>query len=259
MVKYMDIQVAQEVNNLLDKCEEMRKCKFIVAPTKIKDMLKCIVNSAELHHLFATVTKDFDYLAAKNNYFITTNDGIVSRSYIVLPETMGDRLAFIFCLFVEFDRDSINFNNFLRKYFYEDGSYFASYQAFCDLILGSLEQIIEDIYANELSAAQKAVDEAEAAETVPYSEKARALSAISLSIAHEKKYVFESSLSSDDKEAGLNMLTELEKAVKDGKGKLIEALMCGYKYYIISNGIVSGGIQSLFDLIKDYGNTKYGA
>lgn len=255
----MDIQVAQEVTDLLNKCEEMRKCKFIVAPTKIKDILKSIVNSAELHQLFSTVTKDFDYLAAKSNCFVTANDGVVNHSYILLPETMSDRLAFIFCLFVEFDRDSINFNNFLRKYFYEDGSYYASYQAFCDLILGNLERIVEDIYANELSAAQKAADEAAEAEAVPYSEKARTLSAISLSIAHEKKYVFESKLSKEDKEIGLNMLTEIEKAVKDENAKLIEALVCGYKYYATYNSVVSEGLSPLIELIAEYGSTKYGS
>lgn len=257
----MDIQVVREVNSFLDKCEEMRKCKFIVAPTKIKDLLRCIVNSAELHQLFAAVTKDFDYLAAKSSCFITTNDGVVNRSYVVLPEAIGDRLAFIFCLFVEFDRDSINFNAFLRKYFYEDGSYYASYQVFCDLIVGCLERVIEDIYANELSEAQKAADEAAAAaeEVVPYSEMARALSAISLAIAQEKKFVFESGLPADDKEAGLNMLTELEKAVKGGSGKLVEALICGYNYYIIYNNIVSDGISSLIEMIKEYGTTNYGA
>ena len=45
----------------LEKCDELKKCKFIMATSKIKDILKCIVNSPDLYRLFETVTKDFSY------------------------------------------------------------------------------------------------------------------------------------------------------------------------------------------------------
>ena len=106
-----------------------------MATTKIKDLLKCIVNCPELYRLFETVTKNFDYPAAKSECLVSVNDGVLPTDCVVLPETVGRRLAFIFCLLVEFDKDTVNFNDFLRLYFPEDGSYFASYRAFCNIII----------------------------------------------------------------------------------------------------------------------------
>ncbi len=103
-----------------------------MATTKIKDLLKCIVNSPELYRLFDTVTKDYDYLSAKSKCLVRSGDGFSGKNYVVLPKTVGQRLAFIFCLLVEFDRDTLNFNDFLQIYFSEDGSYISSYRAFCN-------------------------------------------------------------------------------------------------------------------------------
>lgn len=42
----------EQVLTFLEKCEELKKCKFIMATSKIKDLLKCIVNSPDLYKLF---------------------------------------------------------------------------------------------------------------------------------------------------------------------------------------------------------------
>ena len=89
----------EQIKSFLDKCEELKSCKFIMATTKIKDLLKCIVNCPELYRLFEAVTKDFNYISAKSRCLVTVNDGVFTRSYVVLPDTVGQRLAFIFCLF----------------------------------------------------------------------------------------------------------------------------------------------------------------
>ena len=138
-----------QINDFLNKCKEVKNCKFIMATTKIKDLLKSIVNSAELYELFNTVASNFDYIAAKQRCFVEA-DGLYGNSRIVLPDTVGDRLAFIFCLLVEFDRDEINFNLFLQKYYPKDGSYYASYQLFCDEVIGSLEMLVCDVFSREL-------------------------------------------------------------------------------------------------------------
>ncbi len=241
----MDLQIKREVSDFLNKCAEIKNCKFIMAPTKIKDLLKSIVNSAELHQLFSTVTRNFDYVAAKRACFIMSQDGFSGRGYLSLPNTAGDRLAFIFCLFVEFDRESMNFNDFLRTYFYEDGSYYASYCSFCSSVVASLENIMCEIYAAELAQP----DPIPVPEIPADGERGRRLSAISLSIAREKQFLFESALPEEDRESGLNLLTELEKAVKEDNLSLIEALVCGYNYYILYHNVVSEQVTDLISLI----------
>lgn len=238
----------EQVLSFISKCEELKKCKFIMATTRIKELLKFIVNSPDLYRLFDTVTKDFDYISEKQNCLVTINDGIMIRSYIVLPQTVGRRLAFIFCLLVEFDRETLNFNDFLRKYFCEDGSYFASYQAFCSVIIDGLCELLRQVFAEQLVEEPQSQEEA----TVSNARIAKLISEISLLIAEEKQYVLLSAIPKEEKEGGYRILTELENAVKNGDENLIDALICGYNYYILYHRCVSDGVATLIETIAEF-------
>ncbi len=233
----------QQVLSFLEKCEELKSCKFIMATTKIKDLLKCIVNCPDLYRLFETVTKKFDYPNAKAECLITEESGAFDSSRVELPQTVGERLAFIFCLFVEFDRETLNFNDFLRQYFVEDGSYFASYRAFCNLIVKSLQECVLRIFEDDLETLP---------EGKPDSAVAELISALDISVSQEMQYVSDSSISEDDKENGLKILSELLKALKAGNENLIDALLCGYNYFILHTDCVSDGITELIQMIEAF-------
>lgn len=240
----------EQILNFLDKCEELKNSKFIVASSKIKDLLIAIVNCPELYRLFETVTRDFDYLAAKKRSLVTVDDGVLKRSYVSLPQTVGDRLAFIFCLFVEFDRNSINFNEFLSEYFAEDGSYFASFHAFCNLIVNSLEDMLRQIFKETLEAADE--PELPTAASAPDAQKAALLSALDMAISEEQQFIFMSSVPDEDKEGGIRMLGQLYKAIKAGDEELIDALVCGYNYFVLFHNCVSDGVERLIKTIAEY-------
>ena len=89
--------IVAQVNDFLNKCSELKDCKFIMAPTKIKDLLKSIVNSQTLYELFASVSSGFDYLSAKSKCLVDIADGFNERGVVVLPKSTQDKLAFIFC------------------------------------------------------------------------------------------------------------------------------------------------------------------
>ena len=233
----------QQVLSFLEKCEELKSCKFIMATTKIKDLLKCIVNCPDLYRLFETVTKKFDYPNAKAECLITEESGAFDSSRVELPQTVGERLAFIFCLFVEFDRETLNFNDFLRQYFVEDGSYFESYRAFCNLIVKSLQECVLRIFEDDLETLP---------EGKPDSAVAELISALDISVSQEMQYVSDSSISEDDKENGLKILSELLKALKAGNENLIDALLCGYNYFILHTDCVSDGITELIQMIEAF-------
>ena len=233
----------QQVLSFLEKCEELKSCKFIMATTKIKDLLKCIVNCPDLYRLFETVTKKFDYPNAKAECLITEESGAFDSSRVELPQTVGERLAFIFCLFVEFDRETLNFNDFLRQYFVEDGSYFASYRAFCNLLVKSLQECVLRIFEDDLETLP---------EGKPDSAVAELISALDISVSQEMQYVSDSSISEDDKENGLKILSELLKALKAGNENLIDALLCGYNYFILHTDCVSDGITELIQMIEAF-------
>ncbi|MDE7453262.1 MAG: hypothetical protein K2N22_02520 [Clostridia bacterium] len=237
----------EQVLAFLEKCEELKKCKFIMATTKIKDLLKCIVNSPDLYRLFDGVTKDFDYLQEKARCLIVADDGYINKSKVILPQTVGQRLAFIFCLLVEFDRDTLNFNDFLQVYYPEDGSYYASYRAFCNTVINSLEELVQDVFKEELELEEELEKENSANPS-----RAKLYSEISIAIAAEKQYLYQTSVPKEEKEGGYKMLNELLFAVKSGNENLIDALISGYNYFVLYNGCVSDGIASLIDMLAEF-------
>lgn len=252
-----------QLADFLNKCEEVKNCKFIMATTKIKDLLKSIVNSAELYELFNTVAANFDYIAAKQKCFVES-DGVYGSSRVVLPDTVGDRLAFIFCLLVEFDRNDINFNAFLQKYYPKDGSYYASYHLFCDEVIGSLETLICDVFHGELEEPQQALPQPQPAPQIAYApvmprvpspDTATRLNTVCMLIESEKENLDASSLSEEDKEAARSMLASLAAAVREGDGKLIKALTCGYNYLVMQTVFVSDTLAILFEALGDYLST----
>ncbi len=248
----------EQINDFIAKCEELKECKFIMATTKIKDLLKAIVNSRELYNLFETVTKNFDYISARSDCLVTTGEGILSKSYLVLPQTIGQRLAFIFCLLVEFDNDTLNFNEFLRVYFPEEGSYYSSYRAFCKTVIDSLEDMIKQVFQEELSApaAPSAEDGEQMPEIQSNSARAGLLSSVSLTLAQEKKFLFENpNVPKDEREAAYKILNQLERAVKAGDIALIDALLCGYNYFVLYMKCVSDNIAPLIQIIAAYEET----
>ncbi len=230
----------EEVKDFLFKCEQLKKSKFIMATTRIQDMLKSIVNSAALYELFQAATARFDYVSAKRRCMITSNNGFLSRSHLVLPENPGERLAFIFCLLVEFDHGSVNFNEFLQQFFPEDGSYYSSFQTFCAKVITPFEEIIRQLFSEELSEGQisqeMSRDAAQGAQPVragvaPDPEAAEKLSVVSILISREKNIIKQSDMSEGDKQNGIAILCELESAIREGRAAGADAILRGYEYY----------------------------
>ena len=232
----------EQVLAFLDKCEEIRKCKFIMATTKIKDLLKCIVNSPELYRLFETVTANFDYVEQKSKCLRTTNDGFEVKSCVVLPQTVGQRLAFIFCLLVEFDSDTLNFNEFLEKYYSEDSNYYSSYRAFCRQIISGLEDLIKQVYKEIIDT--QALEEKTAQNNI--------ISNILAFIEAEANFIYLSQIRDEEKDNGFKILAALANAVKHGNEELIDALVCGYNYYILYNKCVSDNVTPMIEAIAEY-------
>lgn len=242
----------EQVLSLMACCDEIKSCKFIMATTKIKELLKTIVNCPEIYRLFEAVTKDFDYLAVKARCLVTTGDGIFSKSYVVLPKTLGERLAFLFCLLVEFDRETINLNDFLRKYYSEESSYYTSYQGFCAQIVDSFAECVETVFKDELSVPVLRIEQASSGSNA---KKAELISAIGISVSEEIDYLENSSLDVEDKESAEKILHGVLNAVKLENTELIDALVCGYNYFVLYNKCESDGLEKLLGLIFGFVQT----
>lgn len=58
----MDLE-RQQIDVFLEKCDDVMRSKFIIADTKISELLKSIATSDLLYAFFREITKDFDYAA----------------------------------------------------------------------------------------------------------------------------------------------------------------------------------------------------
>lgn len=243
----------EQILSFIDACNELKKCKFIMAPVKIKDILKCIVNSPDLYNLFNLATKDFNYLQERSNYLVTINDGLFTRSFVVMPQDFNKILAFSFCLLVEFDNNTLDFNEFLRRYFPEDGSYFSSFHAFCNTIIKAMQEAVLQIFRDDLEKpafAQKDLSENRA-------ERTSLLTAIDLAISEEKQFISTNEkIPEGDKEGAFSILTQLYEAVKNENRSLITALVCGYNYFVLYYDCLSDGVASLVRQIAEYCQSK---
>lgn len=247
-LKERSMNLREQVLSFLEKCDELKNCKFIMATTKLKDILKCIVNCPDLYKLFAEVTANFNYPYAKSQCLVTVYEGSNRRNYCVMPKAIDQVLAFTFCLLVEFDRETIDFNEFISRYFPEDGSYFASYHAFCDTVIAGLRNAVYEVYKEELKNLPD-FSEAQSANTA----KAGLISAINLAIAEEMQFLSTSqTVSEEDKAGGLLILSELFEAVKAFNIQRINALLSGYNYFVLYNRCISDGFAALIAQITDF-------
>lgn len=246
----------QQIITFIDKCKELKSCKFIMATGKIRDLLKHIVNSPDLYELFSAVTRDFDYIKTRKRCLVDATDGIINRSYIILPDTVGERLAFIFCLLVDIDKENINFNWLLQRYFAEDGSYYASYQAFCKKIVDSLIDILNDVFSQEISKyydeKNNTVDNQRELQFETFddsheesSDIGSIISSISILISQEKDFISNTSIDDGEKESGYKILNEILFAVRSNSVSTVNALMLGYNYFISYHNIVSENVSTL--------------
>ena len=243
----------EQVLSFFEACTELKKCKFIMATTKIKDILKCIVNSADLYNLFSMATRNYNYLQEKSKCLVTINDGMYNRSYVVMPQTQGNILAFSFCLLVEFDNNTMDFNEFLRRYFPEDGSYFASFHAFCNTIIKGMQEAVAQFFKDELEDSVPLKKEAQEVTAA----KAKLLTAIDLAVSEEKQFISTNNkIPEEEKEGALAILTQLYSAVKSGNRSLVTALVCGYNYLVLYYRSVSDEVSALIQLIAEYNQLK---
>ena len=105
----------KDIGLFLQKCDEVMQSKFIIADTKIGELLKSIATSDLLYALFRDITKDFDYTAAQKKYMNYLPEGTFGRRKLLFPEDPVERLAFVFCLLVDFDTGRIDLGGFLQE------------------------------------------------------------------------------------------------------------------------------------------------
>lgn len=222
-----------QIDLFLRKCDEVMQSRFIIADTKIGELLKSIATSDLLYAFFREITKDFDYDAARRECLGGADAS--GRCKLSLPEDPEKKLAFIFCLLVEFDNKTLDLGSFLREYFYGDGSVYEGFYAFSNQIIKPFKNAVKVLFCE--SACESFVGED-----------------LAQLVAQERKRVYFSNVSDGQKVDAMLILNALEEACSKKSDERIAALLCGYLSFARCEGFKSENIESMrkiFSQIKE--------
>ncbi len=233
----------QQLNRFFQACDKLMSEKYMVADARIQEVLRSIAESRALTDLFSAVTERFDYPSAKKTYlrFPATNTAFHGKAY--LPEDRGETLAFVFCLLVDIDAGRIKLDEFLLRYFYEDGSYTASFAMFAERMLRPFRDIVKECFPDV--AKRQPVSE----EGFPNTAEAdAALNAFAACAIEERTRLKSVALSVDDAAAGDAILAEIVQSAGKNNVPAIMALLTGYRYFLRALFIEGG--DELFHAAK---------
>lgn len=213
--------INRDMQRFFTACDELITGKFIVAEKKISELLRSVAMCEDLMGLFTAVTKKFDYQAAKRAYLRAPID-TRTRGEAYLPADETELLAFVFCLLVEFDNGTMRLGDFLLRYFYEDGSYTASYALFVGRVIRPFRDVIRRCFPvagrGTVSMLRRRED--------------GILEMIAERLMAERSRLPSLPLREGDAFAGETMLSELCVAVDRKDIPAIKALLFGYGYYL---------------------------
>lgn len=110
--EYLDSMKADGFGEFLVACENLRNCKYIIAESKISELLKAIADNRQLYAMFGAALVGFDY---KTTFTRCINDKIFT-----LPTEPKTAIALVFRILMDMDSGKMLLRNFLEAYFYDD-------------------------------------------------------------------------------------------------------------------------------------------
>lgn len=227
----------KQIDLFLQRCDDVMQSRLILADTKIGELLKSIAASDLLYAFFREITRGFDYTAAREKY-MNCGDPSAKKRRLLFPADLTEKLAFIFCLLVDLDNKTIDLSDFLRGYFYEDGSVYESYYAFCNQVIKPFKNDVKNIFRGGVPLEG----------ALPSEEAAPGGADILRTVAAERDAVFASRLPDERKVDALIILNALENC--GCIGGAVCGLLCGYTYFAEAVGWKSKNIPALLAELK---------
>lgn len=160
----------QSIDKFAKAIEELSTSKYILADTKVSEVLKTVTDSELLYELFEHVAEGFDYFTFKS-ICLMKKDGVGRFSP---PKNDDDILAFTFLLLMEIDNKTVDLLDLCESYFNVGEGKQASFDKFIsDLIrpFGEIAQkiaymlVIGDVSDEEEVKEEQKADENEAQNT----------------------------------------------------------------------------------------------
>lgn len=135
----------EELELFTKTCDDFLDSKYILADVKIVGVLKSIAGSETLLALFKNCLSGFDYEKAKKKYLVKSKYLSGDKGEYVLPRSSRELLAFTFMFLLDVDAKRIDLGEFVKRYFYEDGSFTLGYSAFLNTMIKPFRDTVKAI------------------------------------------------------------------------------------------------------------------
>ena len=212
------VQDLMDFNNI---CDEFVLGKYILADIKISALLKAIAASEKIKDIVASSVNNFDFNRAYAKFVTENEDGTCS---LTLPTKEEDIIAFIFSLLYRFDSKTINFYDFLNKfYFQEDSAPGQEFVCFANNIIIPFKTAINNVYSN-----RHIIKESADFQNNYYN---RIINTINIIVKQIDNY----RLKNNEKEEFVMLLNSLYTASEQNNKKLVYSLMIAIDYFTRCN------------------------
>lgn len=205
----------QELKPFNNACDEFVNGKYILVDIKIASILKLIAEDEKLTNIINSCLNDYDFDSQYKQLIRAEN----SQSYIALPETDKDVVAFVYNLLYCFKSKKIDLYKFLQTHFNTENISGKDYEDFAKMVIIPFKNSVNTIYSKRHVLV----------ETSDYQNNYynKIMTTIKLIVKNLDAY----KLNMNQKEEFTMMLNSLYLASEKNDKKLVFSLMIGLDYF----------------------------
>lgn len=208
---------AEDLASFKSAADELLSCKFILAEKRISELLKTIAANKELVELFKTALSGYNY-AVEFNRSRVANKGKIR---LELPKNQARKIAYVFCLLMEFDTGKRNLKDFLDTYYYMPQPN-DSLSLWTHDMITVLKDVTEYLY---LSGIETLLDN----EDIDYSLRRQ----VGETLENINALIVRSaSLGTDTKQDLFIVLSAIENSLTPNKADVLKALIVGLEHIV---------------------------
>ena len=223
----------EDVASFKSAADELIGSKFILAEKRISELLKTIAENPGLLALFKTALQGYNY-SVEFNKSRTASKGKVM---LVLPKNQARKIAYIFCLLMEFDTKKRNLKQFLDEYYYMPQPN-ASFTAWAKDMITVFKDVTEYLYLNGI---ETLLDD----EDVNYSLRKQ----VKEILGNVNSIIVRSDeIGTDTKRDLFVILSAIENSLTPTKADCLGALVIGLRYVISQTQIADRFSSSMIEL-----------
>ena len=212
----------EDIASFKAAADELIGSKYILAEKRISDLLKTIAENAGLLNLFKTALQGYNYSVEFNKSRVASK----GKVRLVLPKNQARKIAYVFCLLMEFDTKKRSLKQFLDEYYCMPQPN-ASLALWTKDMITVFKEVTEYLYLNGI---ETLLDD----EDVNYSLR-RQVGEILENI--NALIVRSTEIGTDTKRDLFVVLSAIENSLTPTKADNLGALIVGLRYIIEQTGI----------------------